>query len=133
MSLTNTQKTNLMDLLALIGEKDMPSYNTEAMLVGRSGLDQESVAWCLAVLWNEGEGWLDWDEHPSTGERGYYLGDRFDAAKGSLDALFAKYEARPSKVKGGEGDIDLDEDDEDPDDEWAEIDEDDDPDHQWED
>jgi len=123
--LTSVENTNLLDLLALIGERDLPANNTEAMLIERSGLEQETVAWCLAVLWNEGEGWLDWDDHPKTGERGYLLGERFDAASGSLEVLYASFHAQPSKVKGAEGDIDLNEDDEDPDDEWADIDEDD--------
>jgi hypothetical protein len=120
-----------MDLLALIGERDMPSNNTEERLVERSGLDQETVAWCIAVLLNEGEGWLEYDEHPKTGERGYFLGKKFNKG-GSLDKLYATFLDRPAVVKGSGGKIVLDEDDEDPDDEWTDIDEDDDPDYRWE-
>jgi hypothetical protein len=130
--LTETQKSNMLDLLALIGERDRPSENTEARLVERSGLDQESVAWCLSVLWNDGNGWLEWDDHPHTGERGYYLGEKFDKANGSLDKLYASFQAVPGKAPGAEGELDLGDDDEDPDDEWADIDDDDDPDYRWE-
>jgi hypothetical protein len=128
--LTSTQEVNLMDIVALISERDMPSNNTEERLIERSGLDQKIVAWCIAVLFNEGEGWLEYDEHPHTGVRGYYLGEAFEMG-GTLDHLFTQFQTRPSKVQGAEGDINLDEDDEDPDDEWADIDELDDDDTGW--
>ena len=54
MKLTSIESTKLMDLIALIGERDMPSNNTEARLVERSGLDEETVAWGIAILFNEG-------------------------------------------------------------------------------
>ncbi len=130
MSLTSKQKANLLDIIALIAERDMPSNNTEAMLVARSHLDQETVGWCVSVLFNENRGWLDYDEHPSTGERGYVLNEAFDAGEG-LDKLYASFLSRPTTVKGAEGSIALDEDDEDPDDEWADIDEPDDDEDDW--
>lgn len=128
MKLTSTQKANLLDIIALIAERDMPSNNTEARLLERceGAMDQESVAWCLDVLFNEGvKGWLDDDCHPQTGERGYVLNARFDKGQETLDQLFARFNRRPKTVKGKEGRIDLRRDDEDPDDEWADIDEDD--------
>ena len=129
--LTNTEKTHLLDLIALVGERDMPSYNTEAMLVRRSGLNEETVAWGIAVLYNEGLGWLEHDDNPQTGERGYYLGDRFDA--GDMDQIYKEFLASPKTAPNAEGGIIvLDKDDDDPDDEWAGIDDDDDPDDHWE-
>jgi len=125
--LTNTEKTHLLDLLALIGERDMPSNNTEAMLVIRSGLDEETVAWGVAVLFNEGKGWLEHDEHPRTGERGYYLGERFESG-GSIEKLHTAFQNKPKSVIGAEGDLYFDFDDDDPNDEWSAIDDDDDDD-----
>ena len=123
--LTNTEKTHLLDLIALIGEREVPSNNTENRLVERSGLDEETVAWGVSVLFNEGKGWLGHDDHPQTGERGYYLGKRFRAG-GSIDKLYTDFLNRPKTAPGAEGKINLIIDDEDPDDEWADIDDDDD-------
>jgi len=117
MKLTKAKKAHLMDLLALIGERDMPSNNTEQRLIERSGLGEATVAWCIAVIWNEDTGWAEYDEHPQTGERGYYLGERFDAG-GGLDKLFAAYQAKIKRV----GEMAVTADDEDDEDEWAEID-----------
>jgi len=128
--ITSIEKNHLLDLLALIGERDMPSNNTETRLVERSGSDEETVAWGVAVLFNEGQGWLEYDEHPSTGERGYYLSERFEDGD-SIEKLHAKSQKRPQSVEGAEGDIALNGDDEDPDDEWSEINNDDGEDDGW--
>jgi hypothetical protein len=115
--MTPSQRTILLDLLTLLAERDMPSNNTEERLVER-GADEETVPWCLDVLFNDGKGWLTACDHPKTGERGYMLNARFE--DGSLETLFASWEA--SQADG----LTFDHDDEDPDDEWAAIDEDDD-------
>lgn len=120
MKLTATEKTNLLDILALIAERDMPSNNTEATLVRRSGLPADTVSWAVSVLHNDGDGWLDFDEHPKTKERGYVIGNQFDNG-GDLDVLYASWHAKDLRV----GDLSFDEDDEDPDDEWVNIDDDD--------
>lgn len=118
MKLTEALKVTLMDIVVLIAERDIPSNNTEARLIERSGCDEETVAWCISVLWNENEGWISYDDHPQTGERGYVLNSQFDDG-GGLDKLYASFRQRPTSVQGAEGIIALDEDDEDPDDEWT--------------
>jgi len=123
--LTADQNKNLLAILTLIAERDMPSNNTEARLVERSGLSEKTVAWCLDVLHNFGEGWIDYDINRRTDEQGYYVNDRFDAG-GKLGTLYKAWEDAKEEV------LKFDADDEDPDDEWADIDEDDDPDDHWE-
>jgi hypothetical protein len=123
--LTADQKTNLLDVLTLISERDMPSNNTPERLVERSGMPAETVEWCLDVLHGHGEGWIDYDTNPRTGEQGYFVNDRFDAGT-KLSALYKSWQTRQEEA------LAFDEDDEDPDDEWADIDEDDDPDDHWE-
>jgi len=115
--LTTTQKANLLDIIALISERDMPSNNTEEMLVLRSGLDQETVAWCVSVLSNDGDGWLNFAKHPKTNERGYLIGSGFDKG-GDLATLYASWHAKDLRV----GDLSFDADEDDPDDEWADED-----------
>lgn len=121
MTLTPTEKNTLVTLVNLIGERDMPSNNTEARLVERSGFDEETVAWGLSVLFIEGKGCLDYDEHPQTGERGYVLNDGFKRGKW-VDKLYAAWWGRPKSVKGKGGRILLTRDPENPEDEWSEID-----------
>jgi len=112
MPLTEYEKEQLLDIVVLIAERDMPSNNTEERLIERSGLEQETVAWCLSVLWNEGEGWLDVDEHPQTGEWGYTLNGKFDKGE-SIEKLHTAFLAQPKAVKAGENELELELDDED--------------------
>ena len=111
---THTQRRHLVVILTLIEELDkpMPSNNTEERLVARSGLSEKDVAWCIDVLWNDGEGWLDYGEHPKTGERGYFTNSRFE--DGDLASLYRSWKTRQADI------LTFDRDDEDPDDEWQE-------------
>ncbi len=112
-NLQSSQKRDLLAILALIGERELPSNNTVAMLTLRSGLDEGTVEWCCSVLFNAGEGWLTFDAHPKTGEHGYVLGL---AQEGDLKKLHASWAAKGLRV----GQLAFDGDDEDPDDEWEE-------------
>lgn len=126
-------KSDLLTVLTAIAEMDRPTENTGARLMERTGLDEETVAACLDVLYNEGAGWLDYGEHPRTLERGYFCNAKFDKGKETLDQLIARHLRGPKKAPGKAGTISLVTDDEDDEDEWADIDKDDDPDDQWED
>ena len=117
--MTPDQRTDLVDLVTLIAELDMPVNNTEAALVRRSGMSEETVAWGLDVLFNDGKGWLDAHDHPKTDERGYLLNARFDD-DGDIEDLVARWSAAQADA------LVFDADDEDPDDEWADIDDEDD-------
>lgn len=117
-------KADLLTVLTAIAEMDRPSENTEHRLVARTGLLEETVAACIDVLYSEGTGWVDYDEHPRTLERGYVCNEKFDKGKETLDQLITRHTRGPKKVPGKAGTISLMLDDEDADDEWSDDDDD---------
>lgn len=113
--LTDDQHSNLMTVLGLIAEAEMyPTENTHDRLTERSRLPEESVAWAIEVLWNEGRGWLDFHEHPRLPVRAYYPNKAFHKSVGDLDDLHGAWLRR----KQDEEKLMFDGDPDDPDDEW---------------
>lgn len=113
--LTDQQHSDLMTVIGLITEAETyPTDNTHDRLIERSGLPEESVAWAIEVLWNEGRGWLDFHEHPRLPLRAYYPNKAFHTGIGDLDDLHNAWKRR----KKEEERLAFDADPDDPDDEW---------------
>lgn len=116
--LTEQQYDHLLAILTLILEaKSNPAENTTVRLRERSELPEETVAWCMDVLWLHGKGWVDFHEHPRTLEQAFYANKRFQSTKEDLDDLHARWQRTQPKVHNLPA---FDKDDEDPDDEWVE-------------
>ena len=117
MDLTAKQRRQLYSIFSLIRDK-MPSENTEDRLVERSKLPPKLVALAIQILYNEGEGWLEFDSPRRFDIRGYYV----KKGKGQktvdhLPALFKAWQATEHAPVGG---MRFDQDPDDPDDVWVE-------------
>lgn len=118
MPLTREQRSDAFRLYLLIGERDMPSNCTAERLVQRSGIPADRVLEALELLWGDDSGFIRFDEHPKTGERGYFVDPK--CRKKSPTDLDALYDARQEALNEAASDDDEDDDDEDddPDDKW---------------
>ena len=116
--LAEQQYDHLLAILTLItASKANPAENTARRLRERSKLPEETVAWCLDVLWLTGMGWLDFHEHPRTLEQAFYTNTRYESSREDLDDLYARWLRSKPDVTNMPA---FDQDDEDPDDEWVE-------------